>query len=289
AKVESLRVRFQTSIEGPWIDVPQAWTGDAPAAASLGIFDRATPVSYRVDAELKNGATAELWGYFQVRSDPQHAPQPLSLSPDLITREASSDASGVIAVWPTNEWDLMEATNTETCWTVGDWTKDAGKLCSPKRYGARLQLPYSPPAEYRLTLIIEPLDEPHGLILGQRSGEHRFITLLNYTAGESHLSAIENIDGRNVGNETTFTGNLFEKDRLSQVIVTVKKDVVAMVVDGRVVVAWQGEPKRLSLSDYWKTPDDRSLFIGAYDCRYRFHRITVEPISGEGQLLADEP
>ncbi len=284
ADVRSLMVRFQTSIDGPWIDVPQTWEGDAPRAAALGAFDRETPVSYRVDTELNDGATGELWGYFQVRSDPQRAPQPYSLSPDLIVHTAALDSPGQIATLPTEEIDLLEIADTETCWTVGDWSKNAGKLLSPKRYGARLELPYSPPEEYRLSLIVEPLDEPNGLILGQRSGGNRFVTLLNYSP-EKGLSAIEDIDGRNVGNETTFTGKLFQKERLSQAIVTVRKDRVTISVDGRTIVDWRGSPNRLSLSDYWKTPDATALFLGAYDCRYRFHRITLEPISGKGRML----
>ncbi len=288
ADVKQLRVRFQTSIDGPWIDVPQEWKGDAPEMAFLGTFDRETPVSYRIDAELDDGATAELWGYFQVRADPERNPQPFSLSPDLIVRETLPESPAKIAALPKEELDLLELADPETCWTVGDWSKETGKLLSPKRFGARLELPFSPPEEYRLTLIIEPLDDPNGLILGQRSDGNRFVTLLNYTSGKDSVSAIEDLDGRNVGNETTFAGNLFRKGRLSQAVVTVRKDGVTMSVDGRTVVVWRGQSERLSLSDYWKTPDDRALFLGTYDCRYRFHRITLEPISGEGKMLASE-
>jgi hypothetical protein len=124
AAVATLRVRFQTSLGGPWIEVPQSWEGNVPETASLGVFDRETPVSYRIDAQLADRSAVELWGYFQVRSDPEEPPQPYCLSPN-----------------------------------------------------------------------------------------------------------------------------------------------------------------RLSLSDYWQTPDRRALFIGVYDCRYRFHRVTLEPISGEGVVL----
>jgi hypothetical protein len=58
-----------------------------------------------------------------------------------------------------------------------------------------------------------------------------------------------------------------------------------MTVDGNLIVNWSGSPARLSLSDYWKTPNDTALFVGAYDCRYRFHRITLEPITGEGKAI----
>ena len=72
-----------------------------------------------------------------------------------------------------------------------------------------------------MLLIVEPLDEPDGLLLGHRIGGKRFATLFNYTPQVEARSAIENVDGRNVGNETTFTGNVFRKDRMSQVLVTV--------------------------------------------------------------------
>jgi len=65
----------------------------------------------------------------------------------------------------------------------------------------------------------------------------------------------------------------------------VKKDCVTVTCDGRELIHWQGEPQRLSLSDYWKTPHDNALFLGAYDCRYRFHRVTLTPLSGQGQKL----
>ena len=280
AKVKSLRVRFQTSIDSPWFELPQSWNGDSPAFAWLGKFDRPTPVSYRVDAALESGSTVELWGYFQVRSDPGKNPQPLALSLDLASPHESAVQSEEVAVLPVEELDLLELADPGSCWSVGEWTRDDGKLESPKRFGARLELPYSPPEEYRLSLIVEPLDQPNGLLVGQRSGNSRFVTLFNYMPGQIGKSAIENIDGKNVGNETTFTGNVFQKNRLSQVIVTVKGDGVTMSVDGRRIVYWSGSPDQLSLGDYWKTPNETAFFLGAYDCRYRFHRITLEPIKG---------
>ncbi|HRX79590.1 MAG TPA: hypothetical protein P5307_11050 [Pirellulaceae bacterium] len=285
AKAKSLRVRLQTAIEIPWIEVPQSWEGATPAFASLGVFDRATPVSYRVDVELEGGATAELWGYFQVRSDPGENPQPLTLSADLAFPTEHGTAAEVIAELPSDEIDLLALVDVEECWKLGEWTKEAGELVSPKQFGARIELPYSPPEEYRLKVIVEPLDKPNGLLLGQRSGNNRFVALLNYSRDEQGQSALENIDGQNVGNDSTFLGQVFQQHRLSQVIVSVRKQQVTVAVDGNLIINWPGDRARLSLSNYWKTPNDTALFLGAYDCRYRFHRITLEPISGQGKLL----
>ena len=289
AKVNSLRVRFQTAVEGPWIDVTQQWNGDAPTTAALATFDRATPVSYRVDATLDGGETAELWGYFQVRENPERPPQPMSFSPDLIVRDVSADSSATIKAIPQDEVDLLAMTDLAVCWSQGEWSKADGKILSPRGYGMRLELPYAPPDEYRLTVIVEPLDEPNGLLFGQRCGDQRFVTLFSFHREDSHLSAIENIDGRNVGNETTFDGKLFRQQQLSQVIVTVRKDHVSMSVDGHMIVQWKGTSDRLSLSDYWNTPNETALFLGTYDCRYRFHRLTLEPLTGNGHELTKKP
>ncbi|MGV3485338.1 MAG: hypothetical protein ACO1RT_13040, partial [Planctomycetaceae bacterium] len=281
AEVKALRIRLQTAIESPWIEVPVGSLEVTPATVSIGSFDRETPVSYRVDAELSDGETVELWGYFQVRKDAQQNPRPLQLSADL--HGAATDRQASLRSYESagDAVDLLAQVKLEDAFAVGRWTKENGVLQSPKQYGARLELPYTPPPEYRLIIVAEPLDEPNALLLGQRSGEHRFAALFGFKQGTGRLSAIENIDGRNVGNETTYTGDLFKPHQLSQVIVEVTRAGVQMSVDGRRIVDWQGDSKRLSLSDYWSTPDKTRLTLGAYDCGYRFHRITIEPIRSQ--------
>jgi hypothetical protein len=67
ASVKSLAVRVQTELEGQWTTVKTDAKGKPPETVSLGKFDHATPVSYRIDVELDDGQTTELWGYFQVK------------------------------------------------------------------------------------------------------------------------------------------------------------------------------------------------------------------------------
>ena len=286
ASVAHFRVRFQTAVDGPWIEVPQSWNGQAPTFADLGRFDRATPVSYRIDARLDGGQVVELWGYLQVRQEDHVSPQPLALSADLIG-SASLPAVQFASALPNQEVDLLAMLDLSKDWTHGVWSKRDAILESTKSYGARIELPYAPPEEYRLTMVVEPLDEPNGLLLGNVSGGNRFATLLHYQTPNGPMNAVENIDGRNVGNESTFRGKVLKKNRLSQVIVTVRKNVVTMAIDGRTIVHWTGNRDRLSLSDYWKTPKRNAMFLGTYDCRYRFYRVTLETISGEGVALRD--
>jgi hypothetical protein len=292
SRTKSIRVRWQTELFGPWFEMPVAPApdGEPPTKIVMGSFDRPTPVSYRVDVELTDGQKAELWGYFQVRAQrgqivlPPPSFASSFASADLLLNErpafgGSSERAKAI--------DLLEMVEPDRDAVAGEWSVADRRLESPKVFGGRLELPYEASDEYELTVIAEPLDEPNGLILGQRSGGNRFLVLLNFNQREGEpANALENVDGMNVNrNPTTVRGKLFEQDQLFQVVCTVRKNSVVVVCDGHELIRWTGDASRLSLSDYWKTPHDNALFIGAYNCRYRFHRISLVPITGSGKAL----
>lgn len=279
ARVKQLNVRLQTALFGPWYEVPTEAAGPAPERVSLGTFDRPTPVSYRVDAVLEGGQEVELWGYFQIR----RAPEVMPLPPSSTTIRPHPRAANPVR-WDETV-DLLSLVNPRRDRVSGDWEMHDGRLESSKQYGARIEIPYQPPREYVMTVIAEPLDDPNGLIIGQRSGDRRFLTLFNFVReGQPPASALENIDGLNVErNATTVRAKLLEKNRPSAIVCTVRENSVTVTCDGRSLIDWRGDASRLSLSDYWQTPNRNTLFLGAYDCRYRFHRVSLAPISGEGE------
>ena len=284
AKIRKLQVRYQTDLLGPWTSLAVLPQGDAPRQVLLGEFDRPTPVGYRVNAELADGQSVELWGYFQVRARPDLNPQPPRALPEF----AELPRAAVAPRSDQKEIDLLSLIKPDRDQVQGEWSLTSGLLKSPKEFGARLEIPFQPPEEYELQVIAEPLDEPNGLLLGQRSGNNRFAVLVNYQVDKKNLSALENVDGKNVGNETTVERQFFKKGRPSHIVCTVRKTGVSVSVDGRECISWLGESSTLSLSDYWKTPRDNALFLGAYDCRYRFSRVTLTPLSGDGKILLDK-
>ncbi len=285
-KLLSLQVQIQTDLFGPWTSIPIDISANSfapPNSIAIGTMDRATPVSYRVNAVTKDQQQVELWGYFQVRENEGTPPTPSIRVADLATIprvKNSKVAESIEARWELGpEMDLLRDIDVKKHGVSGDWQREEGSLLSPKQYGARIELPATIPEEYQLNVIVEPLDEPNALTLGQRSGSNRFLVLLNYQADGTTKNAIENIDGSNVGNETTNSIKVFEKNRTSQVICTVHKNGVETTVDGVRVINWKGDPSQLSLSEYWATPNPEHLFIGAYDCRYRILRATLRPIA----------
>lgn len=276
AMIQECRVRYQTGILQPWREsqesISQAATAP-PERVVLGRFDRPTPVSYRVDVMLVDGQTAELWGYLQVREDPRQHPLPRLPLPDLVPDSQPPVSASVEFEEPV---DLLSQIDPQQQWKQGDWTaEETGTLVSPKAYGARIELPGEIPEEYRLIVIAEPLDSPNGLLLGAKMGPNRFASLFNYVPQDIGLSALENVNGDNVGNPTTVEKTLFQQGQLSQIVLTVLSERVTAQVDGETILDWQGSPDELSLSDYWSTPDPNSLFLGTYDCSYRIHRISL--------------
>lgn len=271
--LKSCRVRIQTELRGPWLEVPRSKAAGPSAVIDLGRFGRATPVSYRVDVETTDGQTAELWGYFQVRTEPGKPPFPHQFDGLSLASVAAAEPEAK------PEINVLKLIDTKRDHVAGEWKLEDGRLVSPKQFGARIELPTDVPAEYRLVVIAEPLDKPNGLILGQQVDGHRCLVLLNYANGEKTSGAIENVDGKNVGgNSTTFERAVFQQGVPSEVICTVRKNSIRVTVDGREVIQWKGDASRLSLGDYWKTPNEKRLFLGAYDCRYRIHRVSVSPL-----------
>ena len=286
AQISSIRCRVQTEIQGPWVLTSELSPTDrdtaVPRTVFLGSFDRETPVSYRINATLKNGEAVELWGYFQVRESTSGFLRPRGNATELASKAETKPQ-------PKESIDLLALVDLERDTVAGEWQVVDGGFESPKQFGARLEIPFEPPAEYELTVIATPLDEPNGLILGQLIDGHRFLTLISYNVQQkTAATALENVDGQNVGNNvTTLMADLLQKDRPSQVIVTVRKESVVVRCDSRTVIDWAGKPEQLSLGDYWETPNNNSLFLGAYDCRYRFSRVSLAPISVTGKPLRE--
>jgi len=289
--LSSVVVEIQTRLDAPWIKVKEYTQSELavgpPPSIDLGSFDRATPVSYRVIVTANDQKSVELCGYFQVRQAENEFPVPDGwTSPDLRSAMTSahlapSDVSSAAMLQFGKETDVLPLFANNLLAVSGEWKWVAGKLEAPKAYGARIELPIDAPREYQAIYVVEPLDEPNGLTLGQLVEGNRFLVLLNYRADSSILSAIENINNQNVGNATTLDRELLVKNRLSQIVCTVRKTGVRVEVDGHPVIDWKGDPKELSLSEYWQTPNDNRLFIGAYDCRYRIHRITLQEITSK--------
>ena len=122
-----MEVSLQTDLRGPWMALPSVLLDSPPAEVDIGAFDRPTPVSYRVNASLRDGQSVELRGYFQVKGPPsdslldylRHAPfrryLPAMKEPDL-WRLAAKDPTATVYrfVWMPSFHDTVSARFVKT-------------------------------------------------------------------------------------------------------------------------------------------------------------------------------
>lgn len=155
----------------------------------------------------------------------------------------------------------------------------------PRRNEARLQFPYTPPLEYELHVDLE---------LAQRLSR----TSLGLLVGPSRASfVIEKYPSRNAGlelidekkfqqNETAVTGAGFDVGEVVSIVCRVRPTNIIVLLNGRQIIDWKGEPQQLSLKRSETPPDPTKLFVNC-SVGGRFTKYEVLPLGGEPQAIPD--
>jgi len=161
----------------------------------------------------------------------------------------------------------------------GDWRFQEGGLLSPTGPFVRLQIPYAPPAEYDLRVVVERKSAPEVLVLGL------VLEGAQCTVGLDGLGGTQStLEG--AGDRVTAPGRALKNSGTSLIVCAVRKASLAVTVDGRKVFETALDPKRPgALPAGWDVPAKNALFLGAYDCSYRFTSVLLAPVSGSGKRL----
>jgi beta-mannanase len=151
---------------------------------------------------------------------------------------------------------------------------------------SRIQVPYSPPEEYDLTVVAERDRGTEILIIGLVVGGRQATVVLDGWGGG--VSGLERIDGKvSQDNETTHRGWRFINGRPTTIFCKVRKGGVAVTCDGETIFDWRGDPARLSIVGGWKVPDEGQLFLGGWKGgAYRFRKLEVREVSAGGVATA---
>lgn len=174
---------------------------------------------------------------------------------------------------------------------VGDWRIEEGALvCRERRPAARIQIPYLPPAEYDLKLVVERTEGQDALVVGLASGDHQFVHVIDgYTVEGKCLSGFEVLDGKLArDNESARVGRFIENDRLVTVFYSVRKGRVAAWAGDRNVLDWRGDFARLSVREDYRVKNSGVLFLGAWQSRFRVTEIRLTPVRGKGIPLRNQ-
>ena len=193
-----------------------------------------------------------------------------------------SDTSRAMPKGPVN---LLAMINVNRDVLDGTWRFDGAELLSPsKTIIALVQIPYSPPEEYELQIMLTPLDRSRGHFnFGLIAGGHPFTIALNVK--ETNV-LIEMVDGKSLyfpqGGAVLLSG------KKNVVTTAVRDNTVTVTVNGRIAVKWRGDYRRLSAHEAWRSRDGRALWIGSGRRSHRIHSITLTPITGRGTVLTGQ-
>src|SRR5262249_54536878 len=109
--------------------------------------------------------------------------------------------------------------------TVGEWKKERKALVCKNTSGQPIiQLPYEPGEEYDLEMTFRRVEGEDGLFIGLVVGGRRVNALIDGHNGSEQVTGLEFVDEKRVveANPTTVKGKVFEKDKESKIVCSVR-------------------------------------------------------------------
>jgi hypothetical protein len=68
----------------------------------------------------------------------------------------------------------------------------------------------------------------------------------------------------------------------------VRASKITVSVNGKTVIDWNADYRRLSLYQSWKVPRKDTLFIGTWNGMVSYHSLELKMVSGRGKALREE-
>jgi len=180
--------------------------------------------------------------------------------------------------------NLLALINVRRDAVAGTWRAANGALLSPDMRNARLQIPYIPPQEYALQIVVTRTSGTAALMVGLVTAQRQFGAVID--GGGKDAGGLCLIDGKEYRkNETAFRGHFLTKGKAHKLVYVVRDSSVNVYCDGRELIAWRGDPRRLSLSGGLAVRDPRVLFLSTWASNFVIHSITLTPITGRGTVV----
>lgn len=144
-----------------------------------------------------------------------------------------------------------------------------------------VMLPVHPPENYELESQVTELERKCFFLGIFVKGRPCMVTIDGWTNNPRTMSAVDMIDGKRPGYDGfvgQHDGPLLTKDQPATVICRVVSNQVTVLVNGKKVFEWSGDPARLSLHPAFQVPHPKAMFIGSYEARYRVDKLELRPL-----------
>jgi hypothetical protein len=178
--------------------------------------------------------------------------------------------------------DLLKMIDLDRDPAHGKWQFKDGKLISPKVPFGRVEIPYAPPEEYDLHVVLE-MDENQGSVnIGLAAGGYRVLAVIDgWSPERSVLGSIEDL----AEGEAVYNGRVLVAGRPNTIVCSVRKSRLGVKVNGKLILDWAADYSRCKLEPYWATPHPRALVLAEFNSEFRFTKVSLVPVTGDGQRL----
>jgi hypothetical protein len=165
----------------------------------------------------------------------------------------------------------------------GSWyTKGSSITCQNQEF-SRLQIPYLVPTEYDLSVTLERVSDDF-LYFGLVSDQVRFAAVID----PSFKAWFECIEGKGASAQDpswTYPNPPVPAGKPVTIKAIVRKSAVKIVIDGKVILNWEGGMNRLSPNGQWAIPNAKCPFLGSHRGGLVFTGLTLTPVQDAGRPL----
>jgi serine/threonine protein kinase len=168
----------------------------------------------------------------------------------------------------------------------GDWVFDDGRLVGEPRGKDKqfaIVLPWEPPADYCLKLTVMRRSAGGSVDIGLARGAERFDVIFDVPgkAKEHFYSGVGSFDGNNIPGRAELKKRLrvFPPGALASVVCTIKSNQLHVEVDGRPVMSYDVNLKRLGRINSLFA--DKPLTLGGWNATVEFRDVLLEPLDSD--------
>jgi hypothetical protein len=172
--------------------------------------------------------------------------------------------------------DLLKMMDPDKDSTNGKWRMEAGMLVSPRSaVGApspNVAIPYVPPDEYDLSIVVERMEAGDYFKFGVMSGRN----MVSYVIDSGQNAGLMGYDGAG------WSGRLIPMNKPVTITASLRRNSYTVTVDGKTVLDWKkGLDHPSGEAGY-----PNGLYLQACQCVFHVSKLTLIPISGgQGKKL----
>lgn len=166
----------------------------------------------------------------------------------------------------------------------GKWAFQKLVLISDSEGVCKLMIPYQPPAEYDLEIVARRLRGKDGIGISVPIEKSQPCVMLDGFA--MTVSGISRVDSKPFDqNDTASNQRVFPDAGDATVVCRVRQNAIEVTTDGKTIIEWKGDSKRLSFHTDLEVPNKTVLALGTWHTSFAISKLTLTPVTGEGKKL----